>query len=234
MFRLFDQGATNIVSVASGAYNFMALRADGQLFVWGFNNVGQTNIPAFAAIPIAIASAGDGCIALLQDGSVKAWGSNDGGKNTVPPSVTNAVAVAAAGGANFALRADGVAIGWGDPNKGQTSVTPGLTNIMGRVIASGANTNSPGTYPVMFLTRNYLGAMNSTTGSVTVVAPSLTVTPGVAGTATLSWPSNAAGYTLEQNTLVRSDGWTPAASGITNPVIILTTNAALFYRLTHP
>lgn len=226
--------ATNIIAIACGAGHVMVLRADGNVVAWGNNGNSQTNVPPGVTNVAAISACGNGSLALMKDGSVIAWGSNDGNKDTVPPSVTNVVAIAAAGAANFAMRADGVVIGWGDPSGNQTSVPAGLTNITGVINISGMNTNTPGSYPLTYTTTNYLGAMNSATGLVTVLVPSLTFTPGVASTATVSWPTNAAGYTLEQNTSLNPNGWTPAPSGLTNPLTISTTNTALFYRLTHP
>lgn len=225
--------ATNLVAAAAGAYHYVALRADGKVFAWGDNSSGQTNIPPAATNVIAIAATGNGSMALRQDGIVFAWGSNDGNKNTVPPAVTNVIAIGAAGGANFALRVDGVAFGWGSSLGNQTSVPGGLTNITGVVTVNGSvNTNAPGLNTLIYTTTNLFSAMNAATVSVSVLSPSLTLMPSNLNTLTLSWPSNALGYTLEQSTNL-SGVWS-AASGVTNPISISATNARVFYRLAHP
>ncbi len=229
--------ATNIVSVASGAGNFMALRADGTLFVWGANFQGQTNIPVFASTPMAISAAGDGCMALLQSGNVVAWGSDDGNKNTIPSSVTNVIAIAAAGTANFAMRADGTAFGWGDPRGGETAVpsVSTLTNITGVInVSSSVNTNAPGLYALAYNTTNLFNAVNWATVSVQVGTPELTINSSVPNNVSITWPPAASGYTLEQSVTLKTNSWVPSPSGAANPTLIPTTNAALFYRLTHP
>jgi hypothetical protein len=173
-------------------------------------------------------------MALMRDGSVIAWGSNDGNKNNIPPGVTNIVAIAAAGGANFAMRKDGVVFGWGATTGNQTTVPNGFTNITGVITVSGSNTNSPGTYPITYTTTNFLNAVNSATGSVSVVSPSLIVNRSGLNTATLAWPSNATGYTLEQSATLLGNSWVAAPSGATNPVSVPTAGSSLFYRLAHP
>ena len=227
--------ATNVVSVAAGSHHALVLRADGNVVVWGVNNAGQTNVPPEVTNVAAISATGDGCLALLKNGSVIAWGSNDGNKDTVPPAVTNAVAIAAAGAANFAMRADGAVFGWGSSAANQTSVPTDLTNITGVIHVTGSvNTNAPGVSSLTYTTTNFLNAINSATVSVAVLSPALTLTPAAAQTATLSWPSNAIGYMLQQTALINSNGWTAAPSGVTNPATISTTNSFLFYRLIHP
>jgi alpha-tubulin suppressor-like RCC1 family protein len=226
--------ATNIVSVAAGSYHVLALRADGTVVAWGMNNAGQTNVPANVTNVMAIAATGDGSMALLSNGTVVAWGSDDGNKDNVPSSVTNAVAIAAAGAANFAMRADGTVIGWGSSAQNQTSVPGGLTNITGAVSISGSvNINQPGLYPVTYTTTNFLGAVNSDAASVSVVVPALTNLSTNPNALFLAWPSNAAGYTLQESSNLQSPAWVSSPSGATNPVSLPTTNSVRFYRLSH-
>jgi hypothetical protein len=101
------------VAVAAGNLHALALRADGSVFGWGDNAVGEIEIPASATNVTAIAAAGQHSLALRRDGSVVAWGSNLYGESDVPPSATNVVAIADSGNHCLALRADGTVVTWG-------------------------------------------------------------------------------------------------------------------------
>jgi len=64
---------TNIIAVAAGAGNGMALRSNGTVFVWGDNSSGQTNVPAAASNVVAIACGSSHCLVLRADGTVVGW-----------------------------------------------------------------------------------------------------------------------------------------------------------------
>jgi alpha-tubulin suppressor-like RCC1 family protein len=95
---------------------------------WGWNELGQTNVPLTATNLIAISAGGFHTLGLHPDGTVIVWPN----QFDVPPTATNIVAVA--GGYNFslALHADGTVIGWG---YGPISIPPSATNVVG--IAAG-------------------------------------------------------------------------------------------------
>ncbi|WP_434384304.1 RCC1-like domain-containing protein [Melittangium boletus] len=81
-------GMTNVVRMAVGEAHALALRADGRLWAWGSNFMGQlgrstydTDVHAPAPVPglsgVVSFSAGAGSSqAVLSDGSVHAWGNN--------------------------------------------------------------------------------------------------------------------------------------------------------------
>ena len=64
----------NVVAVAAGGGDSMALRADGTVVVWGNNTYGQTNVPPGLSNVVAIAAGFYHCLALRNDGTVVAWG----------------------------------------------------------------------------------------------------------------------------------------------------------------
>jgi hypothetical protein len=70
--------------------------------------------------------------------------------------------------------------------------------------------------------------------------PLLTITRTATKTVTLSWPSSAAAFTLQQNTNgIGSLNWsnvvaTPADDGTTKTVILNPPSESAFYRLIHP
>ena len=132
-------GATAIAGGEGAAY---ALRPDGTVMAWGWNDQGQlgagytmedTEIPVQVAGltgVTAIAAGGKNAYALTSDGSVSAWGSNTDGKlgngttaalSRVPVRVsglTDVVAIAADATNAYAVKADGTVWAWGPSGRG--------------------------------------------------------------------------------------------------------------------
>ena len=83
------------------------LKSNGTIVAWGYNNYGQTNVPAGLSNVVAIAAGGDHSLALKSDGTVVAWGAGakldlstgaDYGQAMVP-SLSGVSAIAAGGDA---------------------------------------------------------------------------------------------------------------------------------------
>jgi hypothetical protein len=108
--------------------------ANGQdVFVWGTNPEGQTNVPISVMNAIQCSSGAFAALALKADGTVTSWGRSFGdfiSSYTVPASATNVVAVSAGGDHSLALRADGRVVAWGRNWQGQTNVPSSATNIV--------------------------------------------------------------------------------------------------------
>ena len=151
--------ATNLMSIAAGVYNSLALRTYGTLFAWGDNNYGQNNVPASATNVVAIAMGGADWgghgLALKTNGTIVGWGDNEfnqatGVLNPLSPysstgivavagqTLTNVVAIAAGGWHSLALKADGTVVAWGAgttntdswPHDGQAIIPANLTNVV--------------------------------------------------------------------------------------------------------
>lgn len=81
------------------------------------------------------------------------------------------------------------------------------------------------------------GGSYSLTGGFWVIAiqvpgaPYLTIVPAGPGHVTISWMPDAPGWLLQETTDFTPTNWVDSTTGSTNPVSILTTNAAMFYRL---
>src|SRR5436190_3484095 len=120
-------GLTNIVAVAAGLEDALALRADGTVVAWGANDYGITNVPAAATNVVSISSGWLFHTALRADGTVVTWGALP----PAPSGLSNVVAIAA-GGHQFclALKQDRTVIAWGYNGSGQTNVPAGLTNVL--------------------------------------------------------------------------------------------------------
>lgn len=123
IFSLGDappDSATNVVAMAVGYFHQLALRADGVVVGWGFNE--QALPPSSARDCIAIAAGPFYSLALLSDGTIESWGR----VMSPPPEATNIVLISAGIEHCLAVRDDGRVIVWGYTPDGQDLVPPGL------------------------------------------------------------------------------------------------------------
>jgi hypothetical protein len=126
-------GLTNVVAIAAGYFQSLALKADQTVVAWGLSNLGQTSVPPGLSNVVAIAAGYYHNLALKGDGTVVAWGLDN---TNVPPGLSNMVAIAGGVRHSLALQSNGIVVAWGGDNDyGQTSVPPGLSNVV--AIAAG-------------------------------------------------------------------------------------------------
>jgi len=133
-------GLSAITQIALGIGDAYALRSDGTLWAWGFNNSGQlgngTTVASYRPVQvpgltgITQVSAGTGYVlAVRSNGTVWAWGGNSVGElgdgtttnRLVPervPGLTGIVSVTAEF-PSFAVRSDGTLFSWGDNSEGE-------------------------------------------------------------------------------------------------------------------
>ena len=133
--------ATNVIAVAAGSMQSLALLSDGTVAGWGY--APASTVPQGLSNVVAIA-AGDGQnLALKNDGTLVAWGYSSGStyaaKTNVPPGLSNIVAIACGDHHNLVLKADGTIYAWGGNYSGQTNIPPGLSNVV--AIAAGNSGN---------------------------------------------------------------------------------------------
>jgi alpha-tubulin suppressor-like RCC1 family protein len=114
-----------------------------QVFCWGNNTYGQTNVPASLGWVTAVAAGGFHNLALRADGTVIAWGAGSNvtvtpnlGQSRVPAGATNVMAIAAGGYHSLALQTNGAILAWGDNTYHQTNVPAWLTNAV--AVAAGS------------------------------------------------------------------------------------------------
>jgi trimeric autotransporter adhesin len=101
---------TDAVAIAAGRYHSLALRGDGTVVGWGWNQGGRaigsaggtvySNGPvsvsgAFLSNAVSLAAGSSFSLALKNDGTVAAWGESWGGKVKQPVVLSNAIAIAA-------------------------------------------------------------------------------------------------------------------------------------------
>ena len=104
-----------VTAVAAGYQDSLALKSDGTVAAFGFNQYGETNVPAGLNNVVAIACGDIHDLALKSDGTVAGWGQNSYFQTT-NAAATNVVAIAAGGQDSIALRADGTVVSWGSFN----------------------------------------------------------------------------------------------------------------------
>jgi alpha-tubulin suppressor-like RCC1 family protein len=135
---------SGVVAVAAGEDFTLALKADGSVWSWGNNSVGQlgtgsTLVSSSVAVQlsglseiVAIAAGRDHGVALRADGRVWSWGNNSGGQlgnggtvsSRVPVEVmalSGVFSVAAGNGYTLALAAGETVYGWGVNESGRLS-----------------------------------------------------------------------------------------------------------------
>ncbi|MCD1260078.1 S8 family serine peptidase [Paenibacillus athensensis] len=140
-----NNNLTNVISISSGSYHTLALKSDGTVWAWGYNNAGQIgsgNDPGGMfprAIQVSnlsgivrIAAGGSHSLALKGDGTVWGWGEGTQGQlgngnnssSRVPVQISGisqikAIAAAPSGSHSLALKTDGTVWAWGSNNFGQ-------------------------------------------------------------------------------------------------------------------
>lgn len=129
--QLMSPAVTNVIMIAGGDIDSLALKSDGTVVVWGANPSDfRRKVPLDLTNAVAISAGNGHNLALRADGAVTAWGLNNSGQTNVPVELTNALAVSAGGYHSLALRPDGTVMVWGQNDSGQTNLPPGLSNVV--------------------------------------------------------------------------------------------------------
>lgn len=111
--------------------------ARGQVFAWGSNFNGQTNVPPGLDDVVEVAAGRSHSLARRADGSVVAWGAGainngaapDYGQSIVPSNATNVAQITAGYYHSAALRRDGRVVVWGGIDASTRNAPSGATNL---------------------------------------------------------------------------------------------------------
>ena len=217
-------GLSSVTQISLGVGDAYALRSDGTVWAWGYNNSGQLGIGNTLNIyqPVQVTgltgitqvSAGTGYVlARRSDGTVWAWGANSAGElgdgttanHLVPERIAGLTGITAvtASLSSFAVRSDGTLFGWGDNSEGE----------LGRGTTGGFST-TPAPVPGI--------------SGVTQVATNGETTLAVAGSAgtVWAWGMNNCGQLGDGTTVSRSTPEQTALAGVTQAAIGISAGAA--------
>ena len=103
------------IAIAAGKRHCLALKSDGSLVAWGYNNHGECNVPDGTDFT-AITAGTYHSIALKSGGSIVVWGYDNLNQITDKPDGNDFVAVTAGDYHSLALKSDGTIVGWGGWN----------------------------------------------------------------------------------------------------------------------
>jgi alpha-tubulin suppressor-like RCC1 family protein len=149
--------------VAAAIASVYVLTTGGDLYAWGQNLNGETDIPVAARTGIKAIGAGARFAFAIKDsdGSIIGWGKNS--KGELPgPALTDVVQIDGGDFHVVAVKGDGTVASWGSNSEGQATVPPGLTGVVqvsagknhslallstGRVVGWGSNSMGQLTIP---------------------------------------------------------------------------------------
>ncbi len=130
----FPGWTTNLVDVSIGDFLGTALKGDGTVVQWGYNdpNNRQATVPSDLSNVRKISTGHYHTLALKNDGTVVAWGSNNLGQRTLPVGIETKTIVDISAGHYFsmALASDGTVFAWGDNTGKQLNIPVGLTDVI--------------------------------------------------------------------------------------------------------
>jgi alpha-tubulin suppressor-like RCC1 family protein len=127
--------AATPVSISAGAGNTCAVKSDGSLACWGWNEYGQATPPAGSFTQVSAGTAHT--CAVKSDGSLACWGYNEHGQATPPPGTFSQVSTGEYH--TCVVKSDSTVVCWGWNNNGQvmapagsfTQVSAGLLHTCG-------------------------------------------------------------------------------------------------------
>jgi alpha-tubulin suppressor-like RCC1 family protein len=170
-------GLSGVVQIAAGDASDYALKSDGTVWAWGYNEQGElgddttlnrfypSQVPGLTGIS-KIAAGEEDAYAIRPDGSVMAWGNNQHGllgngtgtgMSTTPvqvPGLTGVSQISASDSEAFALTAfAGTVWAWGDDgNAGDGTISPYFTPV--QIGLSGVSQISAGEYDAVAVLSN--------------------------------------------------------------------------------
>ncbi len=122
--------------IAAGLHHSLAVKPDGTVAAWGWNQYGQITVPGSLTGAVAVAAGDYHSYALKSDGTVVHWGMSQYGQANIPADLHDAVAIASGASFGLALRSDGTVAAWGNNGGGQTNVPADLDHVI--AIAAGS------------------------------------------------------------------------------------------------
>ena len=195
-------GLTDVTQVAVCDKSIAALRATGEVVVWGAAGQPTLTVPMLARSGVTQITASSIYTfhALRSDGTVVSWGDPSESTSTSPVGLTNVVKVHGGVLAAIAIKADGTVVGWGDsfvnpavgftcqdayPNALAMQANSSLSHWDPAPAKAALNIPAGLTAAALFTNGSLIAGAVSTSGAVTMWGPStashLNVPAGLTG-----------------------------------------------------
>lgn len=117
-------------SVSPYFWHTCGVRGNQSLACWGYNNSGQSSVPADLGPVLAVSTGYSHSCAIKADKSVACWGRNDYGQSDVPADLGEVLSLDSAGYHNCAIKADQSLACWGRNAEGQSTVPADLGGVL--------------------------------------------------------------------------------------------------------
>ncbi|MCX8481281.1 MAG: hypothetical protein ORN58_05105, partial [Sediminibacterium sp.] len=126
------------MKLSAGYYHSLGLKSDGGMVAWGYNGIGQTDVPAGLNNIKQLEGGYYHTVVLKHDGTVVGFGDtiNNGKPAKVPVNLINVKKIAAGMYHSLALKNDSTITAWGDTSFNCSIIPFGLKNVLD--ISSGA------------------------------------------------------------------------------------------------
>ncbi len=146
-------GLTDVIALADGYGQSLAVRSNGTVVAWGANTYGQARVPSELTGVTAVSAGMYHSLVRKSDGTVVVLGGRStDGLSPAPVGLSHVTAIAAGAYHNLALKSDGTVVGWGQPAAARvpaglrdvTAISAGYSQSValktdGTVVAWGAN-----------------------------------------------------------------------------------------------
>lgn len=115
--------------IAAGEHHALALKPDGTVVAWGYQEYGETTVPEDLSDAVCVATGTYHSLAEKSDGTVIGWGSNSYLQTEAPSNVKNPVSIDAGLRFSQALMPDGTVINWGSSSNNPPSDIPEILEL---------------------------------------------------------------------------------------------------------
>ena len=117
--------ASSYTQIDADGIHTCAIKTGGTPACWGYNDDGQTTIPAGTGTVTKITAGVDHTCAIKTGGTPACWGRNAEGQTTIPAGTGTVTQITAGNFHTCAIKTDGAAACWGYNDDGQTMAPAG-------------------------------------------------------------------------------------------------------------